>query len=162
MDMDFLKDFSDNTRVWIYQSPREFSPSEQEWLMREANAFTGTWNAHGSPVKATVGLLHNRFIIVAADQEFTPNSGCSIDASVNFIRKAEQYLNVDLMDRRLVTYVSDGTLHTARLDDLPGLYKKGIIRDDSVVFNTLADSKLALEQEWEKNLAASWHYRFIQ
>jgi hypothetical protein len=49
-------------------------------------------------------LKYNRFIILAVDQDVQSATGCSIDASVEFIQSLEQKYKVDLLDKMNVTF----------------------------------------------------------
>ena len=46
------KDFHDNSRIWIYQSDREFSKQEAAELKIKIAEFAEAWNSHGSAVKS--------------------------------------------------------------------------------------------------------------
>jgi hypothetical protein len=43
------------------------------------------WAAHGTSLVSSYQLKYNRFIILAVDQDVQSATGCSIDASVEFI-----------------------------------------------------------------------------
>jgi hypothetical protein len=48
-------------------------------------AFLENWAAHGTSLVSSYQLKYNRFIILAVDQDVQSATGCSIDASVEFI-----------------------------------------------------------------------------
>jgi hypothetical protein len=81
------QDFSDNSRVWIYQSDRPFNNSETFGIGKALNDFVANWKSHGVPVKGYANIFFDQFIILMADEEATGVSGCSIDSSVHVIQE---------------------------------------------------------------------------
>jgi hypothetical protein len=67
------------------------------------SAFLENWAAHGTSLVSSYQLKYNRFIILAVDQDVQSATGCSIDASVEFIQSLEQK-KVDLLDKMNVTF----------------------------------------------------------
>ena len=41
------KNLPDNSRVWIYQSDREFTAQEIDFISDKAKAFIESWTRHG-------------------------------------------------------------------------------------------------------------------
>ena len=62
------------------------------------------WSSHGQSLEASFITRYNRFIIIAVNQNVQAATGCSIDASVQFIQSLEQKYNVDLLDKMNVTF----------------------------------------------------------
>ena len=75
-----------NSRIWIYQADREFTRVEVDLLQENAIAFIEEWTRHGAALKGSFALKYNRFLILAVDESFANASGCSIDASVRFVK----------------------------------------------------------------------------
>ena len=80
----------EESKIWIYQSNRKFSDDEISQIDEDLKLFIDNWSAHGTPLNASYQLKYNRFIILAVNQENQIATGCSIDASVQFIQKLEQ------------------------------------------------------------------------
>ncbi len=159
----FLQDYSDNTRLWIYQSPRSFTAEEISFLNREGAAFSESWKTHGTSLKAQVKVLLDRFVIIAADQDITANSGCSIDSSVRFIKGVEQHTGLNLMDRMLVYYLNEaGEPIPFHFHDLGKLVEQGTINASTKIFNPLVNTKPDLINGWIKPLDASWMATFVK
>jgi hypothetical protein len=95
-----------HSRVWIYQSIREFSESESKQLKNKAEGFISEWTSHGKTMSACIEIFHNRFIIGCVDEKTTSASGCGIDKSVKFIQQLESDLggNNALLDRVNIVY----------------------------------------------------------
>src|SRR3546814_19240373 len=75
-----MHQFSDNSRVWIFQSNRELSPDEIKWAFPKLQGFISEWQAHGQALAAKVEIRYNRFIVVMVDETNSAASGCSIDS----------------------------------------------------------------------------------
>ena len=78
--------FSDNSRVWIYQSSRAFIEKEQLEINEQLEQFYTQWTAHGAAVKGWAKILFGQFIVVMADETGMAVSGCSTDSSVKIIK----------------------------------------------------------------------------
>lgn len=92
------------SRIWIYQSNRKFSDEEIVDIEKDLQLFLENWTAHGSHLESSYLIKYNRFIIIAVNQDAQQATGCSIDASVEFIQKLEQKYNVDLLDKMNVSF----------------------------------------------------------
>ena len=75
----------DHSRVWIYISNREFTPSEVESVNSTVNQFVRSWKAHQKSLTAAGTLLLNRCVVFAVNENDEQITGCSIDGSVNLI-----------------------------------------------------------------------------
>src|SRR2546423_168628 len=96
--------FSEQSRVWIYQSDRELYDEEVKQLQELLNSFTAEWTAHNHQLKAKAEIRYNRFLILVVDESQAGASGCSIDKSVNFMKKIEQQFGINLFDRFNLAY----------------------------------------------------------
>ena len=106
-----------HSRVWIYQSNRKFSDEEIAEIERLTKEFIENWAAHGTSLAASFVTKYNRFIIIAVNQDVQQATGCSIDASVQFIQKLEAKYQVDLLDKMNVTFkVGEHIAHKTLID----------------------------------------------
>jgi len=84
-----LKDFAgclpEMTPVWMYMSSRELSHAEQEHLSTECESFFDSWTSHQRPVTASLTILADRVLVLAADIPDAQLSGCGIDKWVHFV-----------------------------------------------------------------------------
>jgi hypothetical protein len=69
------EDFSNTSRVWVYQCNRVFSLSEALTIEKILEDFTADWKSHGTPVKGFGTLFFGQFIVLMADEEVTGVSG---------------------------------------------------------------------------------------
>lgn len=91
--------FPDTAKVWLYQADRFLTETEIHWLTEQIDAFTREWAAHGTQLRAAGTVLKNAVILLAVDQAAHEASGCSIDASVRFIKQMGKELEVDFFNR---------------------------------------------------------------
>ena len=156
-----LTDLPDHARVWVYKTARDLSQAEQNLVRDRGAAFTGTWAAHGDPLDAAVDILHNRFVVVAVDEEQALASGCSIDKSVGFIKSLEHDLNLMLTDRMVLVYEGPNGITSCRLQALPELLKEGSITADTVVYDDLVPTLGDLRTRFAMPLRATWLERYL-
>ena len=149
------------SRVWIYPSNRPFREGEIEPLKKALTAFLSGWTAHNQELEASFDLPYNRFIILGLNQEKTHASGCSIDASVHFIQKLEQQLDLVLLDKMNVTFKQGDYLSHKSLEDFKKMAKENAINKSTIVFNNLVDTVEAYQNFWEVPAEESWHSRFF-
>lgn len=148
---------SENSRVWIYQSNRPFTASEEDAVKKALNEFTGQWQAHGQQLAAASDIRYNRFIILSVDESQAGTTGCSIDKSVGLIKEIEKHFNVNLFDRFNIAYKEgDNVLATDR-DGFEKLIAEGKVNEDTVVFNNLVQTVAELHSKWEVPFKDSWH-----
>ncbi|MCB9193692.1 MAG: ABC transporter ATPase [Flavobacteriales bacterium] len=151
-----------HARVWIYKSPRDLGQAEQKLIRERGNEFTAGWAAHGASLDACVEVLHDRFVVIAADEEQALASGCSIDKSVGFIKQLEMDLNLTLTDRMVMVYEKDGRAVSCRLQELPGLVREGTISPATLVYDDLVTTVGELDQRFLVPLHDSWMSRFME
>ena len=80
-----FKNMPPHSRIWIYQSNKEFSPTEAEDIKKKSEDFVEQWTSHNQFMNACIEIFHNRFIVICVDEKTAPASGCGIDKSVKFI-----------------------------------------------------------------------------
>src|ERR1700748_2929644 len=96
--------FSQNSRVWVYQADRKLSDKETQQVQILLDNFTTGWTAHNNQLKAKGEVRYNRFLILMVDESQAGASGCSIDKSVHFMQHIEQQLGIKLFDRFNLAY----------------------------------------------------------
>lgn len=102
--MEFFTDFPDTSRLWLYQTNRALTNDEIHSINNEINFFVKKWAAHGNKLWASGAVLNPFFIGFVVDDSITPPSGCSIDASVKFLKKLGKQLSIDFFTRMNVCY----------------------------------------------------------
>ena len=151
----------EEAKVWIYQSNRKFSDDEITDIEENLKVFLENWTAHGHHLEASFVTRYNRFIIIAVNQEVQAATGCSIDASVQFIQNLEQKYEVDLLDKMNVTFKMGEHVTFKPLLDFKKLAKEKAVSANTIVFNDLVNTLGEWEQFWEVPASESWHNRFF-
>lgn len=149
--------FSPQSRVWIYQSNRQFAENETAEIQQQLDQFTAQWTAHGHQLKAKAEIRYGFFIILIVDQDSASATGCSIDSSVRVIKEIENAYGVDLFDRFNMAYKLDGQVYVNTKEDFETLITIKKIVPETIVFNNLVQTLAELEEKWEVPLANSWH-----
>lgn len=159
-----LVDFNtlpEESRIWIYQSNRSFTEEELEEIKSRLDIFIENWTAHGSELQSGYTIKYKRFIIIALNQDLNKATGCSIDASVNFIQQLEKDYNVDLLDKMNVSYKQGEFVAYKSLTDFRKMAKEKAVSKNTIVFNNLVNTIEELNESWEVPASESWHSRFL-
>jgi len=149
--------FSENSRVWIYQSDKKLSDNQVKQVQAELDDFTVKWTAHNNQLKAKAEIRYNRFLILIVDESQAGASGCSIDKSVNFIKQLEAVHHINLLDRFNLAYRDGNEVLSAPRNVFEGLIKNGNINTETIVFNNLVQNLKELQTKWEVPFKESWH-----
>jgi len=132
---------NENSRVWIYQSDRILKEAEILFLNSELKAFVAQWAAHGNQLFGDHLVYQNRFIILCVDESQSNASGCSIDASVRFIKELGKELSIDFFNRMNVYLKKENEfkyIHIAEIKDF----------SEWNVYNSMVVSLKELRDQW--------------
>lgn len=155
VDFKFL---SDSSKLWVFQSDKIISPSNQKILINEISPFLTDWSSHGAEIKSSFEIRYDLFLIISVDEEINSASGCSIDKLTNFIIQISDEIGVDFFNRLNVAYKSDyEKINLRSLSDFKTLIAEGKINEESIVFNNLIKTKKDYIEQWEVQLKNSWH-----
>ena len=155
------KNLPNNSRVWIYQSDREFNQKEVEFISAKAEEFINSWTRHGDNLKGSFTIKYNQFLVLAVDESFNNVSGCSIDSSVRFVQQLENELQLDLMNKMNITFKDNDIINLVKLSDFQQFAKAQKITQETIVFNNMVNTKEDFENNWEVPAKQSWHKRFL-
>jgi hypothetical protein len=155
------KDFTPESKVWIYQSSRPFSEIEEKEINEQLYNFYIQWKSHGEEVKGWAKLVFNQFVVVMADEKQSGVSGCSTDSMVRIIKSLERQYSVDLFDRLMITFLVNERPEPLPIQQVKYALEKGYIETDTLLFNNTVDTKEKLESEWLVPLDKSWLWNRI-
>ncbi len=150
---------ADESRIWIYQAERELNQVEQEQIRKLGREFIGQWASHGQPLQASLEILLDRFLVIAVDDRQLP-SGCSIDASVAFVREIGERLQLDFFNRTKVPLMDNQSVTVLPLTELKDQIKKGEVSEEYLLINTLVSTKGDLTN-WIVPIKESWLNRYL-
>ncbi len=153
----------DSARVWVYQAARDLTPAEVEVAEAHLRIFCESWAAHGQPIQGGFGLLEDRFLVLAVNEDATLPSGCSIDSSVGALRTLSVALDgLDLLDKSQIAYaLPTGSVGTIPRAELRAAVADGRLSAATPVFDTLVPTLGALRTSWRKPAAATWLARYV-
>lgn len=160
MFVDFDK-MARDSRVWLYQSNRDLTAEEQNYILEQTEKFLNTWVAHGTNLNSSVKIFYKRFLVILVDEKFASVSGCSIDSSVRFVKALETELNVNFFDRTKVAFLDDGNVFLESLNKIKNRISEGIISGDTLTFNNLIKNKAELEESWMVPASETWLSRYL-
>lgn len=149
-------DFSDESRVWIYQSNRLFSLAEAMEIEKILESFANEWTSHGTPVKGFGTLFFGQFIILMADEAQTGVSGCSTDSSVRMIKMIASNMQVSLFERTNLAFVVKNKIELLPLQQVQYALEKQFIDENTLFFDNTVHNKATLQNSWIIPLGKSW------
>ena len=149
------------SRVWVFQSNRIMTPSEQSSIDDAVKHFVQKWSTHGVQMLASHVLYHNCFVVIAADEQKQAASGCSIDSFTALFKAFGTQYNLSFFDRFSIAHKSEDEVVISNLDDFKQLIDDGCITPDTLVFNNLIEQRQDLSTKWEVPLKESWQKRYL-
>jgi hypothetical protein len=160
-----FENMPDSAKIWIYQSERSLSNEEQNAIAAKTTEFLSQWAAHGSGLQASFKFSHNHFLILAVDEDVHLASGCSIDASVGFVKAIAAEYNIDFFDRSKIAFIFNEELSFESFSDIKNKIVAGEISESALLFNNAVTVKKELDNEWIVPVIKSWagrHFKQVQ
>ena len=145
----------------MFQSDRILAAEEQSSIDDYLKSFVAQWSTHGAQMHASHVILHNCFVVVAADEQKQAASGCSIDSFTALFKKFGEQYNLSFFDRFSVAHKSNSEVVISPLDRFKKLIKEGDVTENTIVFNNLITTKEDLLNKWEIPLKESWQKRYL-
>jgi hypothetical protein len=149
------------SKIWIYQTDRVLSESQQEIVITKTSAFLQEWTAHGNSLEAGVEIRYNQFIIIGVNEAVNEASGCSIDKSVGFIRELGNLLNIDLLERSNVAIKNENQIRLISFTEIRKMVLGKEITPETEIFNQTVTSKKELENNWILPAGKSWLKKYF-
>jgi hypothetical protein len=151
-----------HSRIWIYQANRSLTHEEVARVKPQLVQFSTEWTSHGQTLKASADLLYNRFLVIGNDEDVNSPSGCSIDASVRFVKQLEAELNVSFFDRTQLAFWHHDKVEVIPLADIKKKISAGDIQAQSLYFDTLVNTSGQLQSAWPKPAKESWLAKYFK
>ena len=156
-----FKNIPDDSRVWIYQSNRDFTDLDIKIIKNKTTFFIDNWKAHGNDLQASYLIKERRFLVIAVNEKFNPIGGCSIDYSLQLVNDISNTINLDLLDRLSVNYRSENKIKSISLKDLKNKIKNRSFSTETIIFNTTVKTKKELSTDFELKISSSWLSKFF-
>ncbi len=155
------KSISDDAKVWVYPSSRKFYKTEIEALENKIKHFVENWKKEDENFIASYQFLHNRFIVLVADDEKSPLTNADIDASVAFILELQETYNIELLDKMNVCFKQGEFVQYKELKDFKKLLKNKALTGKTIIFDNLIANNHDFKNFWEIPIEESWYNRFL-
>ena len=155
-------ELSNNTKVWVYQCDRPFSPEENDKVNAILSEFVTIWESHGKPVKGAYEVIENQFIVIFGDLSFGEVSGCSIDKSVELMRQVQELLNVNLLDKGKVAYKAQNKVQVVDFKQIKELISNGELSSSTEVFDNSVSTLDEYESRWITSAGTTWLKRYFK
>ncbi|MBK8657343.1 MAG: hypothetical protein IPN22_00275 [Bacteroidetes bacterium] len=139
-----------HSTTWIYQSNRLLTDTEALEIREKAKQFAKQWTAHKMEVAGDGDVLYNLFVVLMADEQVTGVSGCSIDASVHFIKSLERDYHLSFFTVGNIAYLLEGKAHLCSLKEFRSMIDSGALPADTLVFENMLSQKQQLIDSWIK------------
>lgn len=150
------RNFSGDSRVWIFQSDKQFNQEQTEGISKELTDFNNQWSAHGIRLFSFAKILFNRFIVLMADGSVVKICGGSTDDSTRFMKRLEKEHGVKLLDRQLLAFVINDTIEIVPMTGVDALVKEGKITGETIYFNNTITTRDELLGSWMVPVRESW------
>jgi hypothetical protein len=150
-----------DAKIWIYAGNKRFTGNQREWMSEALQEFLEKWTSHGNDLKSGFKVLYDQILVIGLDENAADASGCSIDASVHFIKEIGAHLEVSFFNRNLVPFLHKNNLRLVSLNSLKTKIANGEITGESTIFNTLLAKKSDLNQSVIP-LKDSWLNRYLK
>ena len=154
--MMLLPNFSDQSKVWLYYSHRILNRDDINYIQTKLIEFCEQWQAHQQNLKASFVILYEQFLAIVVDENPVSASGCSIDKSVNELKKIGSELNINFFERNSQFYFHNNELIEIKLNELHSLYENNVINNDTLFIDPTVNQLSALRNEFVKKLKDSW------
>jgi hypothetical protein len=150
-----------DSRIWIYQANRSFSNAEEKIIDSALNAFCSQWAAHGYPLQTSYTIAHKQFLVLSVNESAADASGCSIDGSVRVLKDLGEQLEIDFFDRSKIAFLIGDAVTIYPLQELPNLFRSGVLNSQSVTLNNLVANKGDYEKNWKAIVENSWLVKYL-
>lgn len=150
------KTYPETAKVWIYQAANYLDDDDVAFLKVEIDDFIQNWESHGSLLKADFDILHNLFVVFFVDEDGDRMCGRAQDASVKLMKKMEEQLETEFLNRMNLAYLSDDKAVPFKMNDFTSLLEKGLLNDKTLVFNNTITTKKEFDLAFKLPLSKSW------
>lgn len=152
------KNLPDTARLWTYTASRDLTAQELNRASLAFDAFIEQWQAHGAPLQAGWCFeAGGRVALLAVDESAQSATGCSIDASVAFLKTlGEEFGNLDWFDRHIIMY-RNPDWQAAALHSFWALRKAGVVGSETEVCDTTVRTLGEWRQAGIARFDQTWH-----
>jgi hypothetical protein len=149
------QEISEHANTWIFVANRQLNSEELDLADNLLLDFTNHWQSHGRNVYASFQITENSIIALFADEALVDVSGCSKDSMTQCIKKIEQTLNIELLNRTLIPVKGANFYKIVHFNDLKSIadIESKFIFNPTI--NNKNDFKNTLFQKFEESRFSS-------
>ncbi|WBA41234.1 hypothetical protein [Hymenobacter canadensis] len=151
-----------SARIWIYQASRPLTTEEIADMQPTLCRFAEEWTSHGRSLAASAEVLHQQFLVVGLDEAVADASGCSIDASVRFVRSIEDKLGVSLLEKSRMAFLVAGQVQLLSRPQLREAVAAGQLTAETPYFDATLAQKGLLAASFPTPAGQSWLSRYFE
>ena len=151
-----------HARAWIYISDRQITPRDAALIDGALRTFTSEWAAHGVSLRSSYKISEDRFVLLAVDEQAYGASGCSIDTSVNAMKRLGAETGINFFDRSRVPFFLENQVVLLQLGELKEKYGSGVWNGHTLTFNILAATLGEIRENWIVPAEKSWLKRYME
>jgi hypothetical protein len=148
-------------KIWIYTLSKQLTSEQELDLKTRSTHFVSTWTAHDVALNASFELYKNRLLIFKVDESNYAASGCSIDKQLRLVKELETAFSVELLNRMLVAYESNGEVEVVKQSQIKELLANHTIRENTLVFDNTITNSAELNSTWKKPLHETYLSKYL-
>jgi hypothetical protein len=156
-----FESLSETAKVWVYPASRKFYKNEITEVEDKVNNFVSHWKETDANFKASYRFLHNRFVIIAAEDSEIQLTNQDLDQVVGFVLQLQSEYELELLDRMNVCFKQGEFVQYKEIKEFKKLLKNKSVSNKTIVFDNLIQTKEELEHFWEVPITESWYNRFL-
>lgn len=158
-----IKELPPSARCWIFGVSPRFNTDSSERCREELSRFVSEWSSHGTPVRGAIELIHDRFVLIAADVEGMGPSGCSTDGLFRAVKTAVAAAGHRMDDQGDVYYLKSDEVCGVNRDGFNQLVSGGEISGETTVFDTsLSSLSDFLNGNFKLPVKRAWHAKLLE
>ena len=139
-------ELSPNSKIWVFKGERPFDKNEKEQTQKFLQEFMGNWLSHGAKVQGGFQFFEDQFLLIGAESEGGPPSGCSTDSLVHFIQDLSKRIGIDLMDNGSIFFKEGDSFKRVEFQKISEFIEKGELKKNTLVLNSQVTQKKDLNE----------------
>lgn len=152
----------DDARLWVFGAAAPVTGAAATAMLAAVDAALDSWRAHGVPLVCGRDWRDDRFLAVAADEQATGATGCSIDALFRRVSELEAVAGTTLITSGPVFWRdASGAVQVSERPAFRALGASGAVTGSTMVFDTTVLTAGAWRSAFERPAADSWHARLL-
>ncbi len=141
-----FEELSPNSKIWVFKGQRAFDLNEKEETKKYLEEFMASWLSHGSKVRGGFKFYEDQFLLIGAESEGGPPSGCSTDGLVHFIQDLSKKIGINLLDNGSIFFKDGDSFKRAEFQKISEFIQNGELKENTLVLNSQVTQKKDLDE----------------